>query len=249
MQLPVLSTSTTASKLKVSDVVFSVEQSPKLLAQAVRVYLARFRQGTAKTQTRSEVDRSKKKWFKQKGTGNARHGARTPNIFVGGGVSHGPTGLQNWTLNMSSRMRKQALATAFGMMAQTNNAYILDLDTTAELKAARQTLGGLQANEERVLVIIAETKTSVVQKIRNMHNVQVMTAAQVTAVDVTHAHKLVITPGALAKLEARLTASKTVSPKSEKVTQSKAEVVTEKTKATKVATKPATKRVTKAKTK
>jgi len=73
---------------------FGEKENPTLLTQALHVYRARSHVGQVLKQTRSEVSRTKSKWYKQKGTGKARHGARTPNIFVGGGLAHGPDGLK-----------------------------------------------------------------------------------------------------------------------------------------------------------
>jgi large subunit ribosomal protein L4 len=90
MQLPVIDSTSKNEKMRVNDILFSDQSVDALLAQAIKVYQSNLRQGTSYTKTRSEVKRTKKKWYKQKGTGNARHGSRNPNIFVGGGVSHGP---------------------------------------------------------------------------------------------------------------------------------------------------------------
>src|SRR5260221_12210434 len=106
MKLTVASTVGQTSTLTVSDAVFGAPVNNGVIAQAVRVYLSNQRQGTSKVKTRGEISRTKKKWFKQKGTGNARHGARTPSLFVGGGVAHGPSGIQNYTLKMPGTMKK-----------------------------------------------------------------------------------------------------------------------------------------------
>ncbi len=89
MKLPLLTPTGVTGTISVSEALFKAEVNPILLAQVVRVYLANSRQATSKVKTRSEINRTKKKWYRQKGTGGARHGARTANIFVGRGVSHG----------------------------------------------------------------------------------------------------------------------------------------------------------------
>lgn len=83
----------------------------KLLAQAVRVHLANQRAGTQSALTRSEVNRTRRKLYKQKGTGGARHGDRKAPIFVGGGVSFAPKP-RDYSLKLSKQMRKKALAEA-----------------------------------------------------------------------------------------------------------------------------------------
>jgi large subunit ribosomal protein L4 len=83
----------------------------KIIAQAVRVFLANQRQGNQSALTRSEVARTRKKLYKQKGTGGARHGDRKAPIFVGGGISFAPKP-RDYSLKMSKSMKKKALEEA-----------------------------------------------------------------------------------------------------------------------------------------
>jgi len=122
MQLPVIDSTSKNEKIRVNDILFSDKSVDSLLAQAIRVYQANLRQGTSYTKTRSEVKRTKKKWYKQKGTGNARHGARTPNIFVGGGVSHGPRAIENWSLKLNRKSKLIALRHALTL--QKKNLFV-----------------------------------------------------------------------------------------------------------------------------
>ena len=71
---------------------YNLKTSNSLLLQAVRVFEDRTHFGLARVKTRSEVNKTRKKLYKQKGTGGARHGAKSAHIFVGGGVAHGPKG-------------------------------------------------------------------------------------------------------------------------------------------------------------
>ncbi|KKT39440.1 MAG: 50S ribosomal protein L4 [Candidatus Collierbacteria bacterium GW2011_GWF1_44_12] len=85
---------TTATTTTAPDFsVFNVEVSPSLISQAIYIYQANSHRGVAKVKTRGEVTASTRKIYKQKGTGNARHGAKSAPIFVGGGVVFGPTRL------------------------------------------------------------------------------------------------------------------------------------------------------------
>jgi len=78
------------SKVSLPKEVFGAKVNDNLMAQAVRVYLANQRMGTASTKNRGEITGSTKKIWRQKGTGRARHGSRKAPIFVGGGVAFGP---------------------------------------------------------------------------------------------------------------------------------------------------------------
>jgi large subunit ribosomal protein L4 len=70
--------------------IFEVPVNVPLMHQALVRQLANAHLGTHKTKSRGEVNRTKAKWYRQKGTGRARHGSRNANLFVGGGVAHGP---------------------------------------------------------------------------------------------------------------------------------------------------------------
>ncbi len=89
-----------AGKVTLPSEIFAAKINNQLMAQAVRVFLANQRKARAKTKTRGKVEGSGKKIWAQKGTGRARHGDRYAPIFVGGGISHGPTGKENFKLKM-----------------------------------------------------------------------------------------------------------------------------------------------------
>ena len=95
------------------------------MAQAMRVYEARGHVGLAKTKTRAEGERTKKKWYRQKGTGGARHGAKSAPIFVGGGVAHGPRPIER-KLSLPKRMAKKALYVALGLKAKDGAIVVAD---------------------------------------------------------------------------------------------------------------------------
>lgn len=81
---------------------------PALLAQAVRVFLANQRQGNQNAKTRAEINRTRHKLYRQKGTGGARHGDRKAPIFVGGGVAFAPKP-REYSLKLPAKMRRKAL--------------------------------------------------------------------------------------------------------------------------------------------
>src|SRR3989337_4392523 len=83
--------------------IFGLPDNPNLMAQAIRVYLANQHQGSKKTLTRGEVNRTTAKVWKQKGTGRARHGSRKAPIFVGGGIAHGPRGVTAASLKLTKK--------------------------------------------------------------------------------------------------------------------------------------------------
>lgn len=204
MQLTVIDSASKNEKVRVSDTLFANSASEFLLAQAIRVYLSNLRQGTAHTKTRSEVNRTKKKWYKQKGTGNARHGARTPSIFVGGGVAFGPRAIENWTKTLNAKNKLLALKVA--LSAQKANLFLSkDLSSLkGKTTEAIALLAPVSTGSEKVLVILAKSSSLALRSLRNLENVIVMTADRINALHIAMADKIVIEFTALKVLEDRL---------------------------------------------
>lgn len=96
--------------------VFGQKVNLDLLAHANHVYEDRGHVGLRNTKTRSEVNRTTKKIYKQKGTGGARHGSRRANLYVGGGIIFGPRAVRR-VLEMSLSQKKAAILAAFSAKA------------------------------------------------------------------------------------------------------------------------------------
>lgn len=204
MQLTVIDSASKNEKVRVSDALFTDSGSDVLLSQSIRVYLSNLRQGTSHTKTRSEINRTKKKWYKQKGTGNARHGARTPNIFVGGGVSHGPRGNENWDKTLTAKGKLLALKLA--LSAQKANLFLSKNVASLNGKTSEATalLSVVSKEDEKVLVVLAKSSDLVLRSLRNLENVLVMTADRINSLHVAMADKIIIDFTALKILEERL---------------------------------------------
>lgn len=194
--------------LAVNETVFGAEVNPVLLAQAVRVYLSNQRQGTSKTQTRSSVNRTKSKWYRQKGTGNARHGSKSAPIFVGGGVAHGPTGLENWKRNLPKKLKKKAMISA--LSAQAENMIIANglNDLSGKTKEAAALLKKMSVGEEKVLIILAKFEDVVMRSLRNLPKIKIVNANRVNVYEIAAADKIILTKEAVEVLEKRLVVDK-----------------------------------------
>lgn len=208
MQLTQVSTTGKSSKITVSDVLFEAKPNHKLLAQAIRVYLSNARQGTSDTKTRAEVSRTTKKWFKQKGTGNARHGSRKAPIFVGGGVAHGPKSNQNWSLSMNTKAKQKALVTALTLQVEkiVINDEVLGLE--GKTAVAAQLLADIKVTEQRILIIVDRADPKVLRSLRNLPTVIVQRANRITALEIAQAQRIILTTDALKVLETRIGGTK-----------------------------------------
>ena len=210
MKLSVIRTSGRNSQITVSDKLFARPNST-LLAQAVRVYLSNKRQGTSKTQTRSDVNRTTRKWYRQKGTGNARHGAKDANLFVGGAVAHGPTGQENWKKSLPGTQRKQALAAA--LTAQADNILINDelKDLKGKTKKAYQLLKQIlksfdetSIDQQKVLIVVKQKTEEMVRALKNIPDVTLLLAFNLNALAVASADKIILSNDALEILEEKI---------------------------------------------
>lgn len=185
------------SKAKLPKAVFGAEVSPALLAQSARVYLANQRKAHAKTKTRAEVEGSTRKIYKQKGTGKARHGSIRAPIFVGGGISHGPTGGQNYKLTMSSKMGRLATMGALSAKAKAGEITVL---SGAE-KASGKTSQVVKMVKPGALVVSLIDLTKFNQAVRNIEGVRIAYANSLNAYQVMAHKMLVIAEPALQVLE------------------------------------------------
>jgi len=111
--------------LKVDEAIFGGEVNVDLVKQAIVAYHANKRQGTAKTKSRAEVTATTKKMYRQKGTGNARHGAKTVNLLRGGGNTFAKRP-RDYGKRLPRKMRKAALASAILAKLLGNDLCVVD---------------------------------------------------------------------------------------------------------------------------
>lgn len=190
-------------KVDLPEEFFGVKVNTVLLTQAVRIYLSNQRRSRAKAKTRSEVNRTSAKWFRQKGTGRARHGARSAPIFVGGGVAHGPTGGENWKKTMPKKLRRQALASALTSKFKDKEMVVIaDLDKikgkTKEIAGILNALSDKKEKErEKFLLILPKNSDLLVRASRNIPKLMVAQINSLTAYEVLNGGKILVTPQTL----------------------------------------------------
>jgi large subunit ribosomal protein L4 len=157
--------------------------------------LANARQGTHNTKSRGEVVGTTAKWYRQKGTGRARHGDRKAPIFVGGGVAFGPKP-RKYTKKMPRKMRRLALRSALSVKASADQIIVLDTLEFDQPKTANmvETLNHLDVNGSAI-VLLPERNENVEKSIRNLSNVKYLRASYVNIRDLL-GHDYVIMPKA-----------------------------------------------------
>lgn len=213
-------TGSKSGQIDVPSLVFGTKLNEVLLAQYRRVFLSNQRRAKAKTKTRGEVNGSGKKIWRQKGTGRARHGDRYANIFVGGGVGHGPTGYENYQLKITRKMRRVVLAIALSQKYSAKKVFFIKglAGIEPKTKSAAQLLGKLNLNKQKLVVVADGQGLNPRRAMRNLDQVEVVTADRLNAYRVMTAGRLLIMSEVLPVLE-KLCSSKIKESKKNKKTE------------------------------
>ncbi len=183
---------------------FSEPFHHSLVHEAARADMAARRRGTASTLTRGEVSFTTAKAWRQKGTGRARVGTLgVPNRY-GGGVAFGPKP-RHYTVKVNRKARRKAMRAALSVHAERGSVAVLD----AKAFEIPSTKGAAEALEKwgakrATLIVIEGDETGVLKSFRNIPRIQVVEAGAVGVADVIGAASIVISEGALAKLQERL---------------------------------------------
>lgn len=183
--------------------VFNLDVSPALINQVIHIYQDRSHQDTHKVKTRGEVNRTTKKVYKQKGTGNARHGARSAPIYVGGGVSHGPDGIQARNLKVNKKMAAKALAGLLTNRARSNSVSFFEI--TQFKTPSTKSIKGL-FDSAKTLIIHSNESSDFVKSASNIGNLTIINASAVNPLVVAQNDILKITSKAHTDLVTRLSA-------------------------------------------
>lgn len=188
---------------QVDELVFGGKVNVSLLKQAVVAYHANLRQGTVGTKSRGMVDGSTKKMYAQKHTGNARRGNIRTNLLKGGGVAFAKR-TRDFRRGLPKQMRRAALGSAILAKMLGNDLMILDgLQVAApKTKAMASMLKNLNINRSCVLAL-AGNDPNIYLSARNLRDLTVRVAGELSAFDVATRRKMIITSDAMKELIAR----------------------------------------------
>ncbi|HSL79109.1 MAG TPA: 50S ribosomal protein L4 [Pseudolabrys sp.] len=205
MEIPVLSLDgKKAGSVKLPDEIFGLEPRADLLHRCVNWQLAKRQRGTHKAKGRSEIARTGKKMYSQKGTGRARHSSARVNLFRGGGRSFGPLPRSHAT-DLPKQLRALALKHALSSKAKTSDIIVVDVLKLGEPKTRTLAKNFEKLGVTSALVIDgAQVEKNFGLAARNLAYVDVLPVAGINVYDILRRTKLVLTKAALDALEARL---------------------------------------------
>lgn len=182
----------------------TLEVSEGLIYEAVNAFRVNQRQGTVSTKTRGEVSGGGIKPFRQKGTGRARQGSIRSPLHCGGGTTFGPRP-RPWNIDMPKAQRRQALLHALASVIKDDRLLVVDewnLGDKPSTKALIKILNGFGLKS--ALLVIDGANETLWLSARNIPNVAVQQAAQLTSIDLLHYESIVCTKSALDHLKGRV---------------------------------------------
>jgi large subunit ribosomal protein L4 len=192
-----------AGSVELDEAIFGLEPRADILQRCVRWQLAKRQAGTHAVKNRSDIDRTTKKIYKQKGTGNARHGAASAPQFRGGGRAFGPQ-VRSHAHDLPKKVR--ALALKHALSAKAKGAALIVVDEVrleeAKTKALRERFGKLGL-ASALIIGGAEIDAGFQKAARNIPNVDVLPVQGINVYDILRREKLVLTRAAVDALEAR----------------------------------------------
>jgi large subunit ribosomal protein L4 len=179
-------------KRKLSDKIFSLKPRKDILHFVVVNHLAKCRQGTQSTLTRSEVSGGGKKPWRQKGTGRARQGSIRAPHWTHGGIALGPKP-RTYGFSINKKVRKMAMRHALSSKQLESKIVLVDRIEMEEYKTKKflNFMKAIKVNEKS-LFILSSVKDQVVKSARNIENVKTANVKEMNVYDILNCEKLIL---------------------------------------------------------
>ena len=203
MKTKVLNLDNKASgEIELKDDIFGLEPRADLIQRVVVWQLAKRRAGTHKILTRAEVNRTKKKTGPQKGSGGARHGARSAPLYVGGAKAMGPVN-HSHEFDLPKKVKALGLRHALSSKAKDGNIVVIDEAKSKEAKTGDLAKRFGKMGLTSALVVDGEFDKNFHLSARNLSHVSLLPASGINVYDIMRSEKLVLTKAALQAIEER----------------------------------------------
>ncbi|NMG29093.1 50S ribosomal protein L4 [Aromatoleum evansii] len=190
-----------AATLQASDALFGRDYNEALIHQVVVAYMANARSGNRAQKGRSEVQKSTRKPWRQKGTGRARAGMASSPLWRGGGRIFPNSPEENFTQKLNRKMYRAGVASILSQLAREDRLAVVENFSVEapKTKLLSQKLKGMGLDS--VLVITDQFDENLFLSSRNLHKVLVLEVSETDPVALVHYDRVIVTKGALAKME------------------------------------------------
>jgi large subunit ribosomal protein L4 len=201
MELKLINDKGAAGTLQANDNVFGRDFNQALVHQIVVAFQANARIGARAQKDRSEVRHSTKKPWRQKGTGRARAGMTSSPLWRGGGKIFPNSPDENFTHKVNRKMYRAGMASILSQLAREDRLRVVDTFKVDQPKTKLLAQKVKSMGFEEVLVITDEDDENLMLSSRNLRNVSVMSVQNTNPVALVRFTNVVLTRGAVAKLE------------------------------------------------
>jgi large subunit ribosomal protein L4 len=191
-----------AGDVDLNEEIFGVEPRKDILYRVVQWQENKRHKGQHRTLTRAEVDRTTKKMYKQKGTGQARHGARSVPQFRGGGKAMGPV-LRSRETDLPKKVRALGLKMALSSKRLDGHLVVLDAAKVKEAKTGKLAASLGKLGLASAVIVDGTFDEGFERAARNIPNIDLLPVTGINVLDVLRREKLVLTKAALNALEER----------------------------------------------
>jgi len=192
------------AKVAASDHAFGRDFNEALVHQVITAYLANARLGTRKQLGRSEVNKSKKKPWKQKGTGRARAGKASSPLWRGGGKIFPNLPEENFSQKVNRKMYRAGISSILSQLVRDDRLAVVEKFTVDAPKTKLLTAKLKGMGLENVLIITDSLDNNLMLSCRNLPNVEVVTVGHADPISLMRYAKVLVTKGAVAKIEEML---------------------------------------------
>ena len=206
MKFPLLKIDgTKTSSIEISDKIMKLKVNHKLIKFVIDWQLNHSKPRTAKTKQRNQIKGSTKKIIAQKGSGGARHASKKAPIFVGGGIAHGPKGMNYKVKKINKKVRKLALAQTLSKKNIDKNLHILE-DVKVEVKKTKDFNTFLEKNNLINALIISDENSlkNINKSARNIKNVKLIKDEGANVYDLFKYKNVIITSSSVKKIQNRI---------------------------------------------
>jgi large subunit ribosomal protein L4 len=182
--------------------IFEVPLNPNLVHQVATSQMANKRQVIASTKTRAEVSGGGRKPWRQKGTGRARHGSIRSPLWVGGGVTFGPTSKRNFKKDIPKKMRRKALFMVLSEKAKNETLAIVGSIELKEIKTKefKKMVDSLKLDGS-ALIVLESLNENIIKSARNIKGIKTIQAKDLNCLDILNHKYLVITQKGVEKIK------------------------------------------------
>jgi large subunit ribosomal protein L4 len=192
-----------SADIELNDAIFGLEPRADLIQRVVVWQLAKRRSGQHKVLTRGEINRTKKKVYKQKGTGQARHGARSAPLFVGGAKAMGPV-THSHEFDLPKKVRALGLRHALSAKVKAGGLVVIADAKSDSIKTKELAARFGKHDIVHALIVDGEFDKNFQMSARNLSHIELLPAKGLNVYDIMRRNKLVLTEAAVKMIEERL---------------------------------------------